>query len=137
VWSADNARAVTGPLWAATFSPMDHVNVPFVPTPMTCFNDCRKSNIRTRPFEVPIAMTPEDYINSNTREENTAIAVGVPNFLLPTSLNACPSILFNLVHRTTSHGTCGESLGVMSVISAMLLEILEILECNELGEGDP
>ena len=33
---------------------------PLVPTPMTCFKDCRKSNIRTRPFDVPIAMTPED-----------------------------------------------------------------------------
>jgi len=60
VWSADNARAVTGPLCAATFSTMHNVKIPFVPTPMTCFNDCRKSNIRTRPFEVPIAITPED-----------------------------------------------------------------------------
>jgi hypothetical protein len=30
-----------------------------VPTPITCFNDCRKSNMRTKPLEVPIAMTAD------------------------------------------------------------------------------
>ena len=34
--------------------------VPFVPTPMTCLRFCLKSKTRTRPFEVPIATTPED-----------------------------------------------------------------------------
>lgn len=63
VWSADNASAVTSPLWAAVCQPHLKIDgkVPFVPTPMTCFNDCRKSNIRTKPFDVPIAITPDDY----------------------------------------------------------------------------
>jgi len=70
-------------------------------------------------------------------KEDTAIAVGTPNLRLPISLNACPSIFLNFVHRTTSHGTCGLSLGVISVTSAILLEYDDILECREPGEGDP
>ena len=53
---------MTGPLWATNINYICE-GVPFVPTPMTCFKDCRKSNIRTNPFEVPIAMTPDAWIS--------------------------------------------------------------------------
>jgi hypothetical protein len=68
---------------------------------------------------------------------DTAIVVGVPNFRFPISLNACPSIFLSFVHRTTSHGTFGVSLGVISPTSAILLEYDDIRECNDEGDGDP
>jgi hypothetical protein len=68
---------------------------------------------------------------------STAKAVGIPNFRFPTSLNACPSIFRSLVHRTTSHGTFGDSFGVISDTSAILLEKLDTRECIDEGEGDP
>lgn len=44
-----------------------------------------------------------------TIEVDTAIHVGRPKFLLPTSENAWPVIFLNLVHLTTSHGAGGVS----------------------------
>lgn len=66
---------------------------------------------------------------------NTAITVGVPNFCFPISLNTFRSILRSFVHRTTSHGTLGLSLGVTSITSATLLEIEETREYID-GVGD-
>ena len=64
VWSAERVRAVTGPLWEAgdisTCFGVKGGGGPFVPTLMTCLRFCLKSNTRTKPFDVPIATTPED-----------------------------------------------------------------------------
>jgi hypothetical protein len=65
------------------------------------------------------------------------MVVGVPNFRFPISLNACPSILRNFVHRTTSHGILGVSLGVRSLISATWLEMEDIRERMDDGVIDP
>lgn len=45
----------------------------------------------------------------STTEAETAMQVGEPKFLLPTSEKAWPLNLFNFVHRTTSQGGMGAS----------------------------
>jgi hypothetical protein len=67
---------------------------------------------------------------------STASTVGVPNLRFPISLNAWPTIFRNFVHRTTSHGTFGESEVVISVISPIFPEKDDIRECTEEGVGD-
>lgn len=66
----------------------------------------------------------------------TARHVGRPKLRFPISENACPVILRNFVHLTTSHGFCGVSLSV-SGVGEIWLVIDDCLEWMWARNGDP
>jgi hypothetical protein len=77
------------------------------------------------PFEVPIAS-----------DAATLRHVGRPKFRFPISEKTWPTIFFNLVHRTTSHGACGVSASSGCCWKSKLLDSEDCLECADKKAGD-
>jgi len=69
-------------------------------------------------------------------DAETAMHVGEPKFLFPTSEKACPFSFLSLVHRTTSHG--GDGVSVSPESNAKLLLSETVLRCSarKAGEDD-
>jgi hypothetical protein len=70
----------------------------------------------------------------STMEADTAMHVGEPKFLFPTSENAWPLSLFSFVHRTTSHGGEGVSVSPGSSRNWLVMDMLLLWPEKKAGD---